>query len=65
MRRQWAIFSFSKRFPHAGGVIETSRGRPYAELRKIAKQLNFSGDGQRYEVRESFLHLAPLVKDKL
>jgi hypothetical protein len=53
--KSWVIYSYTAGFPNAGGFIETSIGRPYAELRKIAKQMNHNGDGQRYVVREDFV----------
>jgi hypothetical protein len=50
--RIWAIKSWTVGFPNSGGIIESSRGRPYNELRKIARRMCFNGDGQRYAVVE-------------
>ena len=51
--RKWSIYSYPMGFRNAGGFIESSTGRPYAELRKLARKMRFSGDGQYYEVREA------------
>lgn len=56
--KRWCIVSYSvgqttPQAVHRGGVIDSSVGRPYAELKTIARRMSHNGEGQRYAVREA------------
>lgn len=55
-KRVWQIVSY-KLLPSQHkvrqGPIETSKGRPYRELKSIARRMNCNGEGMCYIVEEA------------
>lgn len=52
-KRVWGIWSSPIGAPAAGEWIQSSIGKPHAELRSIARRMNCDGDGWTQSVRET------------
>lgn len=50
--KQWGIISHHVSERPGNNFIQSSIGKPYHELKKIARQMNSNPEGQRYKVKE-------------